>query len=111
MIGYLRLGKLWVNDCPAGLENGPHRLRAPAGARNRRKTTVKIRIKNRNFRFLPRSKHFIIQKGEGWEAFLKNFAKITYLSDPRQLKIKIKKESLEMLVSYYYYVYEVNCNL
>ena len=33
---YVRLGYIWLDDCPAGLD-------PPAGARNMRKATVKIR--------------------------------------------------------------------
>ena len=32
-----------LGDCPAGLGNWPCRVSDPAGARNRRKATVKIR--------------------------------------------------------------------
>ncbi len=49
MRGYFRLDKVKVNECHVGLE-------PPAGARNRRKATVKIRRiqETRNFaRFLP----------------------------------------------------------
>ncbi len=44
-IRMIRLGYLRVYDCPAELE-------PPAGARNRRKATVNIRI-NPQFRILP----------------------------------------------------------
>ncbi len=40
---YFRLGKVRVNECPAGLE-------PQSGARNKRKSTVKIR-KKRHFGF------------------------------------------------------------
>ena len=40
---YLRLGSIRVNDCPAGLENLPRKVRALAGASNKRKASVKIR--------------------------------------------------------------------
>ena len=36
MMGYVRLGKVRVNECP-------ERLESPTGARNRREATVKIR--------------------------------------------------------------------
>ena len=38
MMGYFRLGK-GSKECPAGLENWHRGVRAPAGARNRRKYT------------------------------------------------------------------------
>ena len=42
-VAFDRLGKVNVNDCPAGLEIGSAGLELTTGARNRRKATVKRR--------------------------------------------------------------------
>ena len=42
MIGYFRLGKVNVNNCPLEYEIGLAWLEPPAGARKRIKATVKI---------------------------------------------------------------------
>ena len=52
MMGYFRLGYVRVNEYPAGLE-------PPAGARNRKKATVKIR-RNWPLRILPLIRFFFI---------------------------------------------------
>ncbi len=39
---YDGLGFVRVNECPAGIENWPRMVRAPAWVRHRIKTTVKI---------------------------------------------------------------------
>ncbi len=60
MRGYNRLGQAKVNDCPAGLENQPYRVRAFCRGQKRRKATRKIR-RNPQLRFLPLILYFLLE--------------------------------------------------